>query len=61
MKITQKELEQELISLKAFGLTIEELEGYVEFYEGTLEVEPVNKKIIWVLNTGRRKSRLEKK
>jgi hypothetical protein len=61
MKITQKELEQELNSLRAFGLTQEELEGYVEFYKDTLEVEPVKGRKVRVLNSGRKKSKLEKK
>jgi hypothetical protein len=58
MKITQKELEQELNSLEAFGLTQEELEGYVKFYKDTLEVELIKKRKVQVLNSGCRKNKI---
>jgi hypothetical protein len=56
MKITQQELDQELSALRAFGLTEEEIEGFVEFYQDTLEIGPHKEKRVCVLNTGKKKS-----
>ena len=50
LKITKKELSMELDSLKAFGLTREELEGFVDFCKYTLEMESSSKRRIRVLN-----------
>ena len=52
MEISKKELEQELALLKSFGLTDEEFEGIIEFFEYTLEIKT---KRICVLNSGPRK------
>lgn len=64
MKITQKELEQELAklnSLKVFGLTQNELEGYIEFYKDTLEIEPTDGRKIWILNSRCKKNKVGEK
>ena len=39
MTIGKKELEFELIFLQEFGLTPEELEGYLEFYNDIFDIE----------------------
>jgi len=51
-KVNRSELEEDLKSLRTeFGLTEEEIEGYLEFFE----LEPISKR---TLNSGKQQKRL---
>lgn len=48
MTITKKELEFELIFLQELGLTPEELEGYLDFYEESFQIERTEDKTTYI-------------
>lgn len=54
MTITKKELELEINALKDFGLTSEEIEGYLEFYKDTFIIEEIKNKKVRVINSKKR-------
>ena len=57
MKITKEEYRKELASLKkTFGVTDDEIEGIIEFFNDTLEIEQSGRKTR-VFNSGRRLKR----
>ena len=50
MKISKKEYDREIAFLKSCKVTDEELDGLLEFFEYTIEIEP-NRKRTRVLNS----------
>lgn len=53
MKITQKEFDQDTLSLLSFGMLPEEIEAYFEFFGQ--EIETQTNKRVRILNCGRKK------
>lgn len=54
MRIGKKDYEQEIAYLKSCGLTQEELEGYIEFFNLTLEIEKEQSGSIRIFNCKKR-------
>lgn len=51
--ITKRELNSEINILRSFGLTLEEIEGYLEFYKEIFKIEDFKYRRTQVLNTKR--------